>query len=85
MSKEKGISIKCPGYTKEIMETINCKRRSKTRGVSIDKKKLTQFETLLLIGYAIESKPNIYEELITINFTRETINKLLKMENRKDV
>jgi len=82
---DRGTSIKCPQYTKDIIETIGCKRRSKSKGISVDKKQLTQLETLLLICYLIAKDNEVYEKLIKIEFPRELINKLLRLEDIKNV
>lgn len=72
MSKDKGTSAKQSRRTKEFLENVSCTRRSKIKGISIDKKKLTMLET---------------EDLMVTYFERENERylELIKMEREKDV
>lgn len=85
MKLDRGTGMRCPDYTKDILDTVRSKRRSKTGGVSVDKKQLTQNETLLLFGYLIVKDTEVYEKIINIDFPRELMNKLLKVENTQNV
>lgn len=84
MMKDTGTSIKIPIYTKDIVDNIRATRRSKADGKCIDKKQLTQCETLVLMGYYFVSNNERYKEIINIEFDMETIKKLTKIGINKN-
>lgn len=70
MASDKGTSVKQTQKSKDFLENTRCTRRSKVKGDSVDKEKLTMAEVMDLIVYYFEENNERYIELINMEYTK---------------
>ena len=68
--KDNGTSVKQTQKTKDFLENTRCTRRSKIKGRSTDKNKLTMAETQDLVVNYFEKNNDRYLELINLEYIK---------------
>lgn len=81
MVSETETPIKIPYYAKDVVDNIRATRRSKVNGRCIDKKILSQANTVLLVMYSLVINNERYKEILSMEFDMELIKKLIKNKN----
>lgn len=69
-NKDNGSAMKVTVYSKDFLNNLSATRRSVIKGVSIDKKQLTQPETLDHIVNYFKAKNERYLELTQMEYVK---------------